>query len=679
MAAYVDRVDTEGRSETALEQSGRSTLLDPRLGDVLRKREEQRRRRLVRLTWLLGLPTAYLWYRILDGRGMNLLQLPEINWLIMTPIIFFVLLGVVLIASTVTSGRSPHVLLRPEQIDVRLSDIVGIDVVRDEVVRSLNLFLAHETFADEMGGRPRRGILFEGSPGTGKTHTAKAMAAEAGVPFLYASGTSFTSQMQGATSRKVRQYFKALRAAAIKEGGAIGFIDEFDALGAARSGMLGMAEAPRLAAAAAGELTCCGGLEGLPGAPVSSPFASASALGGTVTHALTGPGDASSGVMELLVQMQSFDQPTGSEKLAGRLKDAVNLFLPVHRQLRKSPVKRANILLIAATNRADALDPALMRPGRFDRKLTFDLPAKAARRDLIDHFLARKSHDVELAGDERRDALAAVTQGYSPAMLEGLLDEALISAVREGRGAMTWKDIEYARLSTSVGLGQPVQYTDHELRLIATHEAGHATVAWLLAPERRLEILTVIKRGGALGLLAHGDREDVYTRSRAEMTSLIAIAMGGQCAEEQFFADVSTGPSSDLMYATNVAAQMVGACGMTGSLVSYAAVQNRGFGDTNIVGRVLGDAAGRAAVEDLLQQQKVAVRGLLEANRHLVEALRDALLERYELIGHEITDVLEAADASAARAGAPTVIDVRDVRDVHVRQHGAALPLPPVD
>jgi ATP-dependent Zn protease len=93
-----------------------------------------------------------------------------------------------------------------------------------------------------------------------------------------------------------------------------------------------------------------------------------------------------------------------------------------------------------------------------------------------------------------------------------------------------------------VGLGQPVQYTDHELRLIATHEAGHATVAWLVAPERRLEVLTVIKRGGALGLLAHGDREDVYTRSRTEMTALIRIAMGGQCAEEIFFSDVSTGP-----------------------------------------------------------------------------------------------------------------------------------------
>ena len=149
---------------------------------------------------------------------------------------------------------------------------------------------------------------------------------------------------------------------------------------------------------------------------------------------------------------------------------------------------------------------------------------------------------AELDSDERRDALAAVTQGYSPAMLERLMDEALVQAVRGERSAMTWADVEHARLQVEVGLGQPVAYTDHERELIATHEAGHATVAWLVAPQRRLEILTIVKRREALGLLAHGDREDVYTRSRTELIALIQIAMGGQVAEELFFGDVSTGP-----------------------------------------------------------------------------------------------------------------------------------------
>jgi cell division protease FtsH len=604
--------------------------------DVGRSREEMRRSRLLRLIVWVGLPTAFLWYRILDGRPFDLFRLPSVDPLLLFPALFFVALILLLAAQFLVTGRSPHTVIRPEQIDVRLADVVGIDVVKDEVVRSLQLFLSHRSFAREMGGRPRRGLLFEGGPGTGKTYTAKALAAEAGVPFLFATATSFQSSFQGATSRKVRQYFRALRKTARKHGGAVGFIDEFDAIGLARHGAAAMTAAP----APAGML-CCGGLEGLP--------MTGSAPAATTAAPFTGGNDLQMSVNELLVQMQSFDEPTGADKLVGKLVDAVNLLLPPDRQLRGPAGKPANILLIASTNRADSLDPALLRPGRFDRRLTFELPPKIGRRQLIDHFLSRKAHSQELDSDERRDALAAVTQGYSPAMLEGLMDEALIQAVRETRNQMTWADVEHARLQVEVGLGQPVAYTTHEGRLIATHEAGHATVAWLVAPERRLEILTIIKRREALGLLAHGDREDVYTRSRKELTGLIQIAMGGQVSEELFFGDVSTGPAGDLLYATQVAAQMVGAAGMTDTLVSYSAVQNSGFSDTNLVGRVLGDSEGRRRVEEMLQRQKTVVRGLLETNQHLFAALRDALLERHELIGREITDVLEQAAATGPR------------------------------
>ena len=137
---------------------------------------------------------------------------------------------------------------------------------------------------------------------------------------------------------------------------------------------------------------------------------------------------------------------------------------------------------------------------------------------------------------------------------------------------------------------------------------------------------------------------------------MVQIALAGQCAEELFFGDVSTGPGGDLLYATNCAAEMVGAHGMDGSLLSYAAITNSSFADTNIVGRVLGDDRGRDRVEALLQAQKATVRALLDANRHLVEALRDALLEREELVGPEITDVLEAA------AAAPRIVDLTERR-----------------
>jgi ATP-dependent Zn protease len=637
--------EVQGRAEPATAE-----VIDlPLIGgqaDVGESRERLRRRRLLVLIAWCGPVTAYLWWRILRDDPLNIFQMPHIDWLVMAPMLFFVALLLLIGGQFVFSGRSPHTVVRPEQLDVRLADVVGIDVVKDEVVRSLQLFLSHARFAREMGGRPRRGLLFEGGPGTGKTYTAKALAAEAGVPFLFATATSFQSSFQGATQRKVRQFFRALRKAARKNGGAVGFIDEFDAIGMARHGSA-MSPAPTTASSLVG----CGGLEGL---PMSNATATSAA---TTVMPFIGGGDLQMAVNELLVQMQSFEEPPARDKIIGRLVDMVNLLLPSHRQLRGPSSAPANILLIASTNRGDSLDPALLRPGRFDQRLSFELPPKKSRRELIDYFLARKAHSAELDTDERRDALAAVTQGYSPAMLEGLLDEALIQAVQGSRPRMEWRDVERARMQVEVGLGQPVDYTEYERALIATHEAGHATVAWLVAPERRLEILTIVKRRGALGLLAHGDREDVYTRSRTEMTALIQIAMGGQVAEELFVHDVSTGPSSDLLYATNVAAQMVGACGMSDTLVSLAAVQNSGFSDTNLVGRVLSDSAGRKRTEELLQAQKVVVRGLLENNQHLVAALRDALVDRHELIGHEITDVLEAAKA----AGPNYVIDLRGV------------------
>ncbi|MGL5857171.1 MAG: AAA family ATPase [Angustibacter sp.] len=621
--------------------------------DVARTRERTRRRRLGRLAVLGGLLCGWLWYRLLVGDPVGAPSLPDIDPLYLTGIGFFIVLIVVLLATTVVAGRSPHVLVRPEQIDVGLDDVVGIDVVKAEVVRSLNLFLAHRTYAAVMGGRPRRGILFEGPPGTGKTHTAKALAREAGVPFLMATATSFQSSLQGASQRQIRSFFRALRRAARQYGGAIGFIDEFDAIALRR---------PAAAASVAGatipgsptrsSVTSAGlgvtptsapGCDGLVGLPFGGASSAAAQLPGSAVSAFSGPGDSQMTVNELLVQLQSFDQPTAGRRLLGRLVDAVNLVLPAHRQLPGPANPPAHIMLLASTNTAERLDPALLRPGRFDQRLTFGLPDKAGRRQVVDHFLSRKAHDAVLDDPQRRDALAGLTQGYSPAMLEGLLDEALVQALAAGRTAMRWADVEHARMVTEIGLAQPVGYTDHERRLIATHEAGHATVAWLVAPQRRLEVLTIVKRRDALGLLAHGDPDEVFTRSRSELRDLIRIAFGGQVAEEQFFGDVSTGPAGDLQYATTVAAQMVGASGMVGTLVSYAAVQGSAFADQGVVGRVLSDTEGRRMVEELLQEQRQVVRDLLSRHRHLVAALRDALLDRHELIGHEITDVLEAA------------------------------------
>jgi cell division protease FtsH len=628
------------------------TVVDLATADVAVQREANRRRRLRLIALVLSPLVVFLWYRILTGQPLDLFQLPSVDPLYLMPFLFFSVLILMVGGQTVLVGRSPHTLYRPEQLDVRLADVVGIGNVRDEVVDNLNLFLSNKDLAENLGGSPRRGVLFEGPPGTGKTYTAKALAAEAGVPFLFATATGFHSTWQGGTQRKIRKYFRTMRKIARKEGGAIGFIDEFDAIGGTREA-IGSAATAAPTGLGTGARTACGGLVGLPTLAVAPA---------TVGTAFTGGGDLAMGVNELLVQMQSFDELTAGQKVRGWFAGWMNLLLPVSLQLRAPRPPYANVLLIASTNRASSLDPALLRPGRFDQRLTFDLPTKAGRRELIDFFLSTRAHDDELDDEEHRDALAAITQEYSPAQLQRLFDDALIHAVLHGRRAAGWTDVEKARLVLEVGLGQPVAYTEHEKRLIATHEAGHATIAWLVAPQRRLEVLTIVKRREALGLLAHGDREDVFTRSRNEMLGLIEISMGGQVAEELFFGDVSTGPGGDLLYATNVAAQMVGAVGMTDTLISYGAVQNSSLTDTNLVGRVLGDPDGRRRVEDLLQQQKLRAHALMDANRHLVEALRDALLERHELVGREITDILEAA---RAQAGDPRTIDLRDGVPTH--------------
>ena len=649
------------RGNATLAALGAPGVVDARTADVGRTRRAYRRRRwaslalgtvaataplLAGVLWLLGAPDR------LDRAAAA-----AVAWApIVLPVVFFGLLIGVLVAGFLLPGRSPHEVIRPEQLDVRLDDVVGIDTVKEDVVRSLNLFLAHETFARATGGRARRGLLFEGPPGTGKTYTAKAIAAEAGVPFLFASATSFQSSFYGATAKKIRSYFTELRKLAEREGGAIGFIDEFDAIAGARRGM--EFSAPNQVLSGSGGLSCCSGTAQLPAAYA---LPSAYTLPATTTHPLGATDLAGPVVNELLVQLQSFDRVSRRRKALARIVQRLNRVLPARLRLANPALRPANILLIASTNRADSLDPALLRPGRFDRKLAFENPDRAGRRALVDHFLTRKVHAAELDGPDLRDALAALTSGYSPARLEHVLDEALVLAIRRGETAMTWADVTEARLVEEVGLGQPVGYSEHEKRLIATHEAGHCVVAWLLTPERRLDILTIVKRRNALGLLAHSDREDVFTRSRAELTALIRIAMGGHCAEELFFGDVSTGPAGDLLYATNVAAEMVGAAGMTGSLISYAAVQYSSFSDSNLCGRVLADPRGRASVEGLLAQQKRYVLDLLGRNRHLVEALRDALLERHELIGTDITDVLEAAaDADPAQAAVPELAPQRE-------------------
>ncbi|HEX2293768.1 MAG TPA: AAA family ATPase [Actinomycetota bacterium] len=566
-------------------------------------------KRLRQLLVYGGMAGAYALLRTLQGAPI--LDLPTVTpdtmMYLVPPLLILALLMTPVIMAL--QGKSPSIRYSPDQIGIGFSDVRGIDVVLEEVTRTLQIFLTYQTFKEELGGNPRRGVLFEGHPGTGKTHVAKAMAAEAGVPFFFVSAPAFQSMFFGMTAFKIRSFFKQLKRAARKEGGAIGFIEEIDAVGSTRSGM------------------------------GSSPVTDRNGM----SIFRSGGSESASMVNELLIQLQSFDAPPWTGRVKHKMIDAVNAFIPQHRAIKKKDSVYANVLIVGATNRADNLDPALLRPGRFDRILHFDLPSRAGRRELIDYFLTYRKHASEMDREEVREEFASMTLGYTPAMLEHVLDESLVWAMRDDRRELNWRDVQRARITQEIGIAQPVAYTDRERDLIATHEAGHAVAAYLCAKDRKLEVLSIIKRRSALGLLAHSDAEERFTKTKSELEGTLKIALGGMASEQLFFGESGTGPSSDLSAATTLAAQMVGSFGMGASLVSYEAVDNGPHGSPNIVAKVLSNDETKKEVDDILRKHKDQVAYLLETNKDLVEALRDALLEREELMGDEILAVLDEA------------------------------------
>jgi ATP-dependent Zn protease len=585
-------------SAVDVERLGQGGVLRGDDVDATSARERARQRRLARLAVALGLIATWLWFRAFSGNpvGWGLPRLPEGRSDLVISIGLTAVLVLVIAIPLLGAGRSPHVVLRPGDTKIRLDDVVGADTTKREAVDTLNLFLAHRTFATEMGGQPRRGVLFEGPPGTGKTYLAKALAGEAGVPFLFVSASAFQSMYYGQTNRKIRSFFKALRKLGRLEGGAIGFIEEFDAIGGARSNM----------------------------------------GSGSTREGVTGV------VNELLVQMQSFDLPSGSRRSAARVVDAVNLLLPTSRQLARPGPNPANVLLIAATNRAADLDPALLRPGRFDRIVHFDLPARPGREAIAAYYLARKAHDVDVSPDQ----VADITSGYSPVSIERLLDEALICALRDRRTRMMWTDVLEAKLVTELGLSQDALYEPDERHRIAIHEAAHALVAELVG--RHVTVASILKRSDALGLVAHRDEQERHVHTPSEARAVLQVALAGSVAEQLELGEASSGVAGDLAEATTIAARMVGAMGAGESKVSFEAAQMPGAG--NLVAKVLADSAARAEVERLLDQAEERARALVVEHRDALRALASALEVQDELSGDQVRRIMLDCGVSAAAA-----------------------------
>jgi ATP-dependent Zn protease len=556
--------------------------------DANAHRERTRQRRLRKWLVILGAVFAYLLWRLVNDNPIR----PGVpGWLTGNPEIV-IALGLILILGTVifvpflTAGRSPHTLLRASDSKIRLDDVVGAEQTKREAIDSMNLFLASQTFEREMGGKARRGVLFEGPPGTGKTYLAKAMAAEAGVPFLFVSASEFQSMYYGQTNKKIRSFFKALRKAAREEGGAIGYIEEFDAIGGARSGM----------------------------------------NTGSMREGIVGV------VNELLVQMQSFDLPTGPQKFKAWWIDWFNGFLPAHLRRARPARDEANILIVASTNRAADLDPALLRPGRFDRVIAFNLPPRADRLAIAEYYLARKRHD-----DEVTDQLIAdLTAGYTPVKIEKLLDEALVIALRDARTAMSVTDVLQAQLVTEVGVAHEMGYHPDERRRIAIHEAGHALTAVLT--RRDVKMASILRRSSALGLVAHGEVEERFLKTPSDARDLIAVALAGRAAELQEYGEASSGISSDLAVATNIAAQLVGQLGDGPGLLSLEAAAMPTA--ANLVAKVLADEPSRDAAEAMLAEGADRAAQMVSTHRDALLRIADGLCERDELKGSAIKAIV---------------------------------------
>jgi len=603
--------DKQPATHTALLEG--SQLVRRGRADVFRKREHTRMKKMIRAIVIVGLIDFGLYRLWESGFHLGLPSFgPEAIFFFPPIVMLIAIIGMPLVM--LLNGRSPHITVYPEQVETGLTDIKGLDQQVDEVIRSIDAFLGYATFKEELGGTPRRGILFEGPPGTGKTFLAKAMAKQAGVPFLFIPAPAFQSMWQGMSAFRIRSFFRKLRKAARKEGGAIGFIEEIDAVAMARGG-------------------------GAPSVPAPTDLA-------RTTSAFFGGGDSGNMVNELLIQMQSFDQPPLGRRIKAKIKSWINGYLPPNWQMTPMTSQYSNVLLIAATNRGDSLDPALLRPGRFDRRLYFDMPTRQERRDLIDFFLERKAHDEQLDRDDDRERIAAETFAYTPVMIEHLFDEALLLSLRDGRREMSLHDIMEAKFNEEVGLKQTTAYTDFDREAVATHEAGHATVAYIVGTGRRLEVLSIIKRRGSLGMLAHSDEEERLTRTKSEIENGIAIALGGLAAEEMCMGESGTGPGADLAHATALAAQMVGSLGMAGSLISYEAVADGPLSRSNLVGKILGNLETKQKVEDILEAQRERVEAVLAENRDVHAALVAALLDRDELVRDEILEVIEKAIAN---------------------------------
>jgi cell division protease FtsH len=486
--------------------------------------------------------------------------------------------------------------LKPGETGVSFKDYKGNPEVLEAATRIVTLLKGAKEFKS-MGGEVTRGVLLLGPPGTGKSYLAQAISTEAGVPFGYLSAPSLTSAWMGMGNIKVMRLYTKARKLAREYGACILFIDEIDAIGGARS-----------ASMAGGSAT------GM------SPDSQIIGRNNVMGMGGMGMGGNSGLLNELLLQM---DPPPHDNTFSGR----VLRWLGMRRKSAEMP----SVLTMGATNMAETLDAALLRPGRFDRKIVVDLPDADGRKDIIEYYLGKVKHEPMPI-----DRMVSDTIRYTPVAIKFVINEATIHAHFDNRQAINYWDFTRAREGHDWGLKQPIRGMSYEeRRRLAYHEAGHAYVAVKLLYKWRLSKVTIIRHGGALGFAGWKPEEETYTRTKTELLNQLQISLASRACEEIFLNIQMSGVTGDLASATGLAAAMLGYYGMGDSLFSYAA-----FGGTQ------GDGALREPVEHLIAEEYGKVKKLIEANKDAVIAIAEALILRNELTDLDVDEILTRVEAT---------------------------------
>lgn len=460
---------------------------------------------------------------------------------------------------------------------VSFDDVAGAADAKSELQEEVD-FLRHPDKYHALGATLPKGVLLVGAPGTGKTLLARAVAGEAGVPFLSLNASEFVEMFVGVGASRVRDLF----AQAKEIAPAIVFIDELDAVGRRRGAGLGQINDER-------EQT----------------------------------------LNQLLGELDGFDP-------------------------------RSNIIVLAATNRADVLDPALLRPGRFDRQIAVPLPDRAGRESIL-RIHVRK---LKLSPDVDPLTIAAATIGMSGADLANLCNEAALASARRGHLQVEPADFDEALDRLRLGAAHPQFLDDQERRIVAHHEAGHATVAWFLPGADPVHKVTILPRGQALGMTEQLPAVERHNFARAYLQARIAVMLAGRTAEEIAFDEITTGAENDLVEATKAARQMVTRWGMSDiglaafeveadqPFLGYEISQGRGYSEATA-------ARIDAAVSQILAAEQGRARALLTEHRERFERLAQALLAN-ETVGLEtLTAALgprrttSEIRADAARAAVP--------------------------